>query len=81
MRALACEAINDHLTRVEFAIQDLLETGLLESASYALSEVDRLRGDLERYVQTGKGTENGYRIQSCGSDWKSGQEPSHDRRT
>ncbi len=59
MMDFACEAINDHLTRVAFAIQDLLETGGLKSASYALSEVDQLRGDLERYLQTGKETEDG----------------------
>ena len=55
MRDAAWEAVNAHLTLVEFAVQDLYETSLVESALQALVEARALCRALEKYVRETKG--------------------------
>jgi single-strand DNA-binding protein len=84
MRALAFEGINDHLTRVAFAVQDMWETGLKGSAIYALAEVGALYQRLEVYIQTGKETDMaiGYnRVDLIGNVGKDPQVSSGDKGT
>ena len=80
MNHAGLEAINDHLTLVEFAVQDLTETELVESAQDALQKAQTLCRTLEKYVTQEKEIRDGYRVQSCDIDRQSGQGSSGQRR-
>ena len=80
MSSTGLEAINDHLTLVEFAVQDLTETELVESAWEALIETRSLCRVLKEYVTQEKEIGDGYRIQSRDIDRQSGERPAGNRR-
>jgi hypothetical protein len=67
------QTLNDRLATIEFALQDLFETGLVASADLALSATDVLRSELETYVHHRKETGDGYRLQSSGLDRQPGE--------
>lgn len=78
MRTAEFLEINDQLTLLEFAVQDLTETELIESAEEALLQAQELSEILDRYVRKEKG--NGNRIQSGRPDGQLGQRPTGERR-
>ena len=69
--------INDQLTLLEFAVQDLIETELIESAEEALLQAQELSEILDGYVRKEK--DNGNRVQSSGPDRQLGQRPTGER--
>ena len=73
MSSSGLDAINDHLALVEFAVQDLTETELVESAQEALFRAYALCRVLERYVYQRKEKGNGYGIQLRCANRQSGE--------